>query len=141
MHATPPGLALRLSSLFELDSLGARGRARGMEVQVSGRRIDVGDALQTRITGELNAALGRYFERGGIKAEVMVGRDAHEFTVECVVRLASGQLLESQGAGLDAHAAFAAALDKFEKRVRRYKRKLKNHHRPSPRSSGESTPA
>jgi len=112
-----------------------------MDVQVSGRRIDVGDALQTRITDELNAAIGKYFERGGIKAEVMVGREAHEFSVECVVRLASGQLLESQGAGLDAHAAFAAALDKFEKRVRRYKRKLKNHRRPTPRAMDESTPA
>ena len=109
-----------------------------MDVQVSGRRIDVGDALQTHITSGLNAALDKYFERGGIKAEVMVGKEAHEFTVECVVRLASGQLLESQGAGLDAHAAFASALDKFEKRVRRYKRKLKNHHRPSPRAADGS---
>ena len=110
-----------------------------MDVQVSARRIDVGDALQTRISDELNAAIGKYFERGGIKAEVMVGREAHVFSVECVVRLASGQLMESQGAGPDAHAAFAAALDKFEKRVRRYKRKLKNHHRPAPRPAGEST--
>ncbi len=71
----------------------------------------------------------------------MVGKEAHEFSVECVVRLASGQLLESQGAGLDAHAAFASALDKVEKRVRRYKRKLKNHHRPGPRPTDETTPA
>jgi ribosomal subunit interface protein len=100
-----------------------------MQIQVSGKHIAVGDALRTRITDELNTGIEKYFERGGINAEVVVSKDGHGFSVDCVVRLASGQQLDASGDGPDAHAAFGAALDKIEVRVRRYKRRLKNHHR------------
>ncbi len=101
-----------------------------MQVQVSGKQVAVGDALRARITDELNSSIGRYFERGGIIAEVVVGKEGHDFRVECVVRLASGQQLDSHGSAVDAHAAFDTSLAKLENRVRRYKRRLKNHHRP-----------
>ncbi len=110
-----------------------------MQVQVSGKHVDVGDALTTRITDQLASGVGRYFERGGITAEVVVSRNGHEFKVECLVRLASGQQLDSRGLGHDAHAAFDAALERIETRIRRYKRRLKNHHRPS-RDTVESAP-
>ncbi len=42
--------------------------------------------------------------------------------------MASGQLLQAKGLGGDAHAAFSTALEKIEARVRKYKRRLKNHH-------------
>jgi hypothetical protein len=53
--------------------------------------------------------------------------------VDCAVRLASGQGLESHGLGADAHSAFDQALTKIESRIRRYKRRLKNHHHPQAR--------
>ncbi len=109
-----------------------------MQVQVCGKQVAVGDALTSRITDELGAKIGRYFERGGLSAEVTVSKDRYAFAVECVVRLASGQQLDSHGAGPDAHAAFDAALDKIETRVRRYKSRLKDHH-PG-RQSAESAP-
>ena len=102
-----------------------------MQVQVSGKQVAVGDALKTRITDELNSSIGRYFERGAINAEAVVSKDGHGFRVECVVRLASGQQLDSHGSGGDAHAAFDTSLAKLETRVRRYKRRLKNHHHPA----------
>ncbi len=111
-----------------------------MQVQVSGKHVAVGDALTSRITDQLAAGIGRYFERGGLNAEVIVGKDGHGFRVECVVRLASGQQLDSHGSGSDAHAAVDAALARLETRVRRYKRRLKNHHHPSGREPVESTP-
>lgn len=110
-----------------------------MEVQVSGKHIAVGDALKTRITDEINSCIGKYFERGGISAEVIVSREGHSLSAECIVRLASGQRLVSEGMGPDAHAAFDSALGKIETRVRRYKRRLKNHHHPAGRNGAEST--
>lgn len=98
-----------------------------MNIQVSGKRVDVGDALRTRIGEELAAGVGKFFERGG-SAEVVVGRDGHGFCVDVVVTLASGQQLVARGMGGDAHAAFSIALEKIESRIRRYKRRLKNHH-------------
>jgi ribosomal subunit interface protein len=106
---------------------------RPMKMQISGKHVDVGEALRSRITDELLGSIGKYFERGG-DADVVVSRSGHSFRVDCAVRLASGQGLESHGMGADAHNAFDAALTKIEARIRRYKRRLKNHHHPSIRS-------
>ena len=97
-----------------------------MKVQVSGRHVDVGEALRSRIADELAASIGKYFERGG-DAEVVVMRDGHGFRVDCAVTLASGQHLQSHGVAGDAHGAFSQTLGKIETRIRRYKRRLKSH--------------
>ena len=99
-----------------------------MQVQVSGKQVDVGEALGSRISQELEDGVGKYFARGGEDAEVVVSKDGHNFKVDCWVRLASGQTLVTTGMGGDAHSAFTEALDRLEKRVRRYKRRLKDHH-------------
>ena len=98
-----------------------------MNVAVSGRHMAVGDALRTRITDELITGIGKYFERGG-SAEVTVSKDGHSVCVDVMVLLATGQQLVVRGQGGDAHAAFDAALTKLETRIRRYKRRLVNHH-------------
>jgi ribosomal subunit interface protein len=90
--------------------------------------MNVGDALSTRITEELSDHIEKYFDRGG-SADVRVNPEGHGYRVDVSVNLASGQHLDSHGAGGDAHAAFDDALTKIEKRVRRYKRKLRNHHK------------
>lgn len=108
-----------------------------MQVQISGKHLDIGDALRSRISEELLSSIGKYFERGG-DADVVVGKDGHSFQVDCSVRLASGHRLESTGAGGDAHAAFGDALNKVEARIRRYKRRLKNHHHPTARAETAS---
>ncbi|MFN3932616.1 MAG: ribosome hibernation-promoting factor, HPF/YfiA family [Brevundimonas sp.] len=99
-----------------------------MQIQVSGKQVDVGEALGSRISQELQDGIGKYFERGGQDAEVVVSKDGYGFKVDCWVRLASGQSLVTTGHGGDAHSAFTDSLDKIEKRVRRYKRRLKDHH-------------
>jgi ribosomal subunit interface protein len=109
-----------------------------MNVQVSGRRIDLGEALRSRIASELVAAIGKYFDRGG-SAEVVVSRDGHSFCVDMVVFLASGQQLIARGLGGDAHSAFDTALTKIETRIRRYKRRLVNHHHAAARTPPEIT--
>ncbi|HEX8232497.1 MAG TPA: ribosome-associated translation inhibitor RaiA [Caulobacteraceae bacterium] len=98
-----------------------------MQVQVTGKQLDVGDALRSRISDELTNSIGKFFDRGG-DAEVVVSQDGKDFRIDCRVVLASGQFLESHGFAGDAHSAFDAALAKIETRVRRYKRRLKNHH-------------
>jgi ribosomal subunit interface protein len=97
-----------------------------MQVQVTGKHIDVGEALRTRIADDLLSSIGKYFERGG-DADVVLSRDGHGFRIDCVVSLASGQRLQSHGLGMDAHGAFGQALAKIETRIRRYKRRLKSH--------------
>lgn len=98
-----------------------------MQVQVTGKHVDVGEALRTRVVDELSTSIGKYFDRGG-GADVVVSREGHSFKVDCAVTLASGQQLTTHGLGGDAHMAFDAAIAKMERRIRRYKRRLKDHH-------------
>ncbi len=99
-----------------------------MQVQVTGKHVDVGEALRTRVSDEVSSSIGKYFEREGGGADVVVSREGHNFKVDCAVTLASGQQLTTQGIGGDAHLAFDAALQKMQKRIRRYKNRLKDHH-------------
>ena len=96
--------------------------------------MDVGEALRSRIVSELSDNVEKYFERGG-SAEVRINPDGHGFRVDVSLHLASGQFLVSHGVGGDAHSAFDDAQTKIEKRVRRYKRRLKNHNNPAGRAA------
>jgi ribosomal subunit interface protein len=97
-----------------------------MQVQISGKHVDVGEALRTRVTDEITTTIGKYFDRGG-HADAVLSRDGHDFRMDLSVALASGQKLLSHGSGSDAHVAFDAALGKIETRIRRYKQRLKSH--------------
>lgn len=98
-----------------------------MRVQVAGRQMDVGETLRARIASELTGHVEKYFSRA-TEAVVTVGKDPSGCQVDCMVHLSSGMTLQAEGHGADAHLAFADALEKIGKRVRRYKRRLKNHH-------------
>lgn len=97
-----------------------------MDVLVSGKNVDLGDALRSRIVDELTTHLERYESRG--EAEVVVRKEGHTFLVDGTVRLHSGVSIHIQGAGPDAHSAFDMAMKKADKRVRRYREKLTDHH-------------
>ena len=101
--------------------------------------MDVGDALRSRIVSELSEAVEKYFDRGG-SAEVRINPDGHGYRVDVSLHLASGQFLVSHGVGGDAHSAFDDAQTKIEKRVRRYKRRLKNHNNPAGKPSTGGDP-
>ena len=97
-----------------------------LQVNVSGKHLDVGEALRSRVSDDLSTSISKYFERGG-DADVVIQKDGHGFRVDCSVTLASGRQLNSHGMGGDAYAAFGDALAKIDKRIRRYKRRLKDH--------------
>lgn len=99
-----------------------------MRVQVAGRQVDVGEALKSRITEDLTRGVEKYFSSRPADAVVTVGREGPFFQVDCTLHLDSGMRLQAEGQAPDPHMAFQEALDRIEKRVRRYKRRLKNHH-------------
>jgi ribosomal subunit interface protein len=99
-----------------------------MQVQVTGKHVDVGEALRSRVSDEVSSSIGKYFDRDGGGADVVVSREGHAFKVDCAVTLASGQQLTTHGVGGDAHLAFDVAMLKMQKRIRRYKNRLKDHH-------------
>ena len=98
-----------------------------MQIQITGKHMDLGDALRTRIETGLEAAVSKYFNRSG-DARVFVSQQGPFVEVDCNVHLPSGIILQSTGKAEDPYAALENSLEKMEKRVRRYKRRLKDHH-------------
>jgi ribosomal subunit interface protein len=96
-----------------------------MPFRVSGKNMDVGEALRTRISSRVSEAAAKYFD-GGFSGHVTVGKDGFGFRTECVLHLDSGIVLEADGFAADAYASADAAAIHMEKRLRRYKRRLKD---------------
>jgi ribosomal subunit interface protein len=97
-----------------------------MSFRVSGKNIDIGEALRSRINARIAEATAKYFD-GGFSGHVTVGREGFGFRAECIVHLDSGIVLEAQAMAADAYASADQAAGRIETRLRRYKRRLRNH--------------
>src|SRR5436305_7516394 len=108
-----------------------------MPFRVSGKNIDVGEALRTKINTRIAEVTAKYFD-GGYSGHVTVGKDGFGFRTECLVHLDTGITLEAEAMAADAYASADQAALRIEKRLRRYKRRLKD--RPL-RKDGPSDPS
>ena len=97
-----------------------------MPFRVSGKNIDIGEALRARVNSAIAEAIAKYFD-GGYSGHVTIGKDGFGFRTECVVHLDSGIMLEAEAMAADAYASADQAAMRIEKRLRRYKRRLKDH--------------
>jgi ribosomal subunit interface protein len=98
-----------------------------MPFRVSGKNIEVGEALRERISARVLESLEKYFD-GGFSGHVTVGKEAFGFRTECVVHLDSGIMLRADSMAADAYLSADQAADNLEKRLRRYHRRLKDYH-------------
>lgn len=98
-----------------------------MQITVSGKQIDVGEALKVHVEDNLVSAVSKYFDRP-VDAHVVFSRRGHEFTCDSSVHLPTGLTAQAHGASQDIYAAFEQAADRIEKQLRRHKRRLKDHH-------------
>lgn len=99
-----------------------------MRYQISGKQIDIGDALQTYVRDALGSVIDKYAERP-TDAQVVFSRHAHEYCCEATVHLSTGLTAQAKALATDIYPAFDHCAMKMEKQLRRYKRRLKNHHR------------
>ncbi|TPI37169.1 ribosome-associated translation inhibitor RaiA [Mesorhizobium sp. B3-1-9] len=98
-----------------------------MNLRISGKHMDIGDALRTRINDRVGEAIEKYFDRG-FSGHVTVIKSGSRFSADCMVRLDSGASLQATGDAQDPTLAFEAAADRLETRLRRYKRRLKSRN-------------
>jgi ribosomal subunit interface protein len=97
-----------------------------MNLRISGKHMDIGDAFRAKIEGRIEDAVNKYFD-GGYGGTVTVEKSGSRFSAECLVHLDSGISLQATGQAQDPQLAFDAAAERVEKRLRRYKRRLKAH--------------
>lgn len=98
-----------------------------MRYQISGKQIDVGEALQTHVKAELGEIIEKYAQRP-TECVVVFSRSAHEFICEAVIHLSTGLTAQAKGHATEIYAAFESCREKLDKQLRRYKRRIRNHH-------------
>lgn len=112
-----------------------------MQIHVSGKGVDVGEALRGHMTAQIDEHVNKYIDRV-TSVQVVVSREAHLFRVDITGNLGthSGLVVRSRGEQEDVYAAFDVALEKVAKQLRRYKRKITNHHKDADVPSAEPRP-
>jgi ribosomal subunit interface protein len=96
-----------------------------MTVRVSGKSISVGEALRQRVSERTDEMLRKYFD-GNYSGHITIGKDGFGFRTDCALHLDSGIMLEAESNAVDAYASADQALLMIEKRLRRYKSRLKD---------------
>lgn len=98
-----------------------------MSVQITGKNLDIGEALRFYIEDRIDQTLDKFIGNA-TSGHVRIEKDGKQFRTDCSLHLGSGLDLQAKGESHDVYASADAALERLEKRLRRYKRRLKNHH-------------
>lgn len=99
-----------------------------MRITVHGKQIETGEALQTRIRERLGASVGKFLDIPG-EATVTVSRDGTGYRTDFLLHLSSGLIAAAHANGHEVYPSVDAAMDRIEKQLRRYKGRLKDHHK------------
>ena len=99
-----------------------------MRYQISGKHLDIGSSLSEHVEKEMTDILNKYAIRP-VEVFVTFSKNRHEFTCEATVHLSTGLTAIAHGRSTDIYGCFDVAAEKLDKQLRRYKRRLKDHHR------------
>jgi ribosomal subunit interface protein len=110
-----------------------------MALRISGKNLDIGEALRERIAGRVGDASQRYLE-GRVSGHVTVEKEAHGFRTIAALHLPTGATLQAEAFAADAYVACDLGVDRIEKRLRRYARRLKDKTGHHTQQAGVETP-
>lgn len=97
-----------------------------MQIQFVAKGVDLSDALRERVSTRIEDSVGKYFNRPG-EAVVTITKNGGSFRLKTTLHLPTGVVFQTSGEGADAYGACDASMNRIEKRLRRYKRRLKDH--------------
>ena len=98
-----------------------------MGLRISGKSVDIGEAFRGHVEAKIGDALEKYFD-GGFTGHVTVEREGPGFKTDCAIHLDTGIVLKAEGRAQEVYQSFDIAAERIDKRLRRYKRRLKEHH-------------
>jgi ribosomal subunit interface protein len=101
-----------------------------MQLSVKGKQLNVGDALRTHVSDSLSRILGKYFG-DAIEVGVTISRDGQMYRAVVAVHIGRGIQIQAQGDADEPYPAFDTAAEHLAKRLRRYKSRLRDHHKRS----------
>ncbi len=97
-----------------------------MPLRVSGKNLDIGESLRTHVLEKVQTLIARYFD-GKVTGHVVISPEGTAYRTDCSLHLSSGMNLQSEGRAHEPYASFEQAADKIERRLRKYKKRLKEH--------------
>ena len=108
-----------------------------MKITIAGKQIKIGSALQDYVKDNVEASIKKYFENA-ISADIHFSKETHLFVTDIVVNEGTGNHIfyKSQAKEDNIYASFDKALERMDKQLRRYKRRIKDHNKTS---VGEAT--
>jgi len=111
-----------------------------MTLRISGKSISVGEALRGRVEERTEEVLRKYFD-GNYQGHITLSKDGIGFRTDCALHLDSGITLEADSNAPDAYASADQALLMIEKRLRRYKSRLKDRSARKAHAASEALAA
>ena len=99
-----------------------------MQIKITGKNLDIGEAMRDHVSERLRQLQQKYFE-GTVHGHVTVEKQRACFHTDCTLHLATGLVLQAHGAAAEAHPSFESAAQHLEKQLKRYKRRIKDHHK------------
>lgn len=99
----------------------------GIQFSVTGKQMDVGTALRQHIETNVTGLVDKYFGHG-IEGHAVISKEAHRYCVDLSVHIGRGILIQAHEKDADPYQAADKAADNIAKRMRRYKRRLRDHH-------------
>lgn len=99
-----------------------------MDISVKGKNMDVGEAMRGHAESQLTGTVTKYFEKA-LNATVMFSREGRSFRSDISVHAGRGLVMQGGAVADDIYAAFDSALERIAKQLRRYKRRLRSHHK------------
>ncbi len=99
-----------------------------MQLTVSGKQIDLSDALRIHVEQHLDVILNKYFDHA-LEAAVTFGRARSFFTCGIQMHAGRGITVRGEGEAPDARAAFDDAAAHVATRLRRYRKRVSEHAR------------
>lgn len=106
-----------------------------MSLRVSGKNMNIGEALRTHVLGKLAAAAGKYFD-GEPSGHVTIAPEGSGFRADCTLHLTNGVTVQADGRAQEPYACFDQAAERIEKRLRRYKSRLKERKHEKAEAGG-----
>ncbi len=97
-----------------------------MTIKITGKNIDLGESLRSYALNRIDSALDKFSGRS-LSGQVSLEKNHDGFFTHCAIHLESGLDVQSTGNGADAYGSVDSAIERLEKRLRRYKRRLKSH--------------
>jgi ribosomal subunit interface protein len=98
-----------------------------MQLTVRGKQVDVGDALRSHVQNLLTEVATKYFN-DPIDATVVFSREAHLFRCDMTIHVGKGIQMQANAEATEPYPCFDSAIEKLGKRLRRHKRRLRDHH-------------